>query len=121
MRDASGRPAESSGAGGERVAYVAELQCFLCGVVAGTIESDRKPLPPNGVFRPVGAQPRLVPDWRQLRCQRCGGALYAEGIETVVRRDPEDELRREEPRRGRPPRWLVEQRRRLREEAETRS
>jgi hypothetical protein len=38
----------------------------------------------------------------------------------VERQDPAEELRREVPRRGRPPRWLVEQRRREREEAEAR-
>jgi hypothetical protein len=46
---------------------------------------------------------------------RCGGALYAESIDAVVRHDANEELRREAPRRGRPPKWLVEQRRRDRE------
>jgi hypothetical protein len=106
--------------GAERTAWVAELQCFLCGSFAGTIECDRKPLPHHGIWRPVGeAKAQAVPDWRQLRCRRCGGALFAESVEMVQRRDPAEELRREVPRRGRPPRWLVEQRRREREEAES--
>ena len=104
----------------ERTAWAAELQCFLCGSFAGTIESDRKPLPPRGIWHPVGGKAQPVADWRQLRCRRCGGALFAESVEMVERRDPADELRREVPRRGRPPRWLVEQRRREREEAEAR-
>ncbi|HEX8966763.1 MAG TPA: hypothetical protein VF937_02715 [Chloroflexota bacterium] len=104
-----------------RTAYVAELQCFLCGSVAGSIESDHKPLPAYGVWHPAdGGQPERIADWRALRCPRCGGALYAESIEAVIRHDEADEVRREAPRRGRPPKWLVEQRRRQREAAETR-
>ena len=102
-------------------AWAAELQCFLCGSYAGSIECDRKPLPPHGIWHPAGdAGPQAVADWRQLRCGRCGGALFAESVEMVQRPDTSEELRREVPRRGRPPRWLVEQRRREREEAEAR-
>jgi hypothetical protein len=118
MRHAESRGEEQTPG---RTAYLAELQCFLCGSTAGAIESDRKPLPPNGVWHPVGDGPRQqVADWRQLRCNRCGGALFAESIEAVVRHDENEELRREAPRRGRPPKWLVEERRRQRDAAETR-
>jgi hypothetical protein len=104
-----------------RTAYLAELQCFLCGSLAGVIESDRKPLPPYGIWHPTGGGPRQrVADWRQLRCSRCGGALYAESIEAIVRHDENDELRREAPRRGRPPKWLVEERRRASDSAQSR-
>ena len=110
-----------SDAPGAHTAYAAELQCFLCGSTAGTFESDRKPLPPYGIWRGAAeATPRRVADWRQLRCGRCGGALFAESVEAVARREDADELRREAPRRGRPPRWLVEERRRMREETESR-
>jgi hypothetical protein len=104
-----------------RTAYTAELQCFLCGSLAGSIETDRKPLPPNGVWHPAGGgHAQRVSDWRQLRCRRCGGALFAESIEALPQHDDSEELRREVPRRGRPPKWLVEQRRRDREAAEAR-
>ena len=115
--------ADSAGSeqGASHTAYRAELQCFLCGSSAGAIETDRKPLPPHGVWHPAGGgRPRRVADWRQLRCPRCGGALFAESIEAVVRQEENDDLRREVPRRGRPPKWLVEQRRREREAAESR-
>jgi hypothetical protein len=103
-----------------RTAYLAELQCFLCGSTAGSIESDRKPLPADGVWHPAGGGgPQRVADWRQLRCNRCGGALFAESIEAVTRHDDAERLR-DAPRRGRPPKWLVEERRRQRESAESR-
>jgi hypothetical protein len=102
-----------------RTRYVAELQCFLCGSLAGSIETDRAPLPAHGIWRPAGGgPPQRVADWRQLHCRRCGGALYAESIEAVVDQDEEDDdLRQDTPRRGRPPKWLIEQRRRERESA----
>ena len=104
-----------------RTAYLAELQCFLCGSLAGSIESDRKPLPPYGIFHPAdGTRAQRIADWRSLRCNRCGGALYTENVEAVIRHAEADELRREAPRRGRPPKWLVEERRRARDAAETR-
>lgn len=107
---------ESSG----RLVYLAELQCFLCGSLAGAIESDRKPLPPAGLWHPAdGSEASRIADWRQLRCGRCGGALFAESVEAVVRHDEADALRREVPRRGRPPKWLVEERRRLRDVSQT--
>jgi hypothetical protein len=102
------------------MAYQAELQCFLCGSLAGSIETDRKPLPRHGVWHPAGGgRPQRVADWRQLRCGRCGGALLAESVEAILKHDASEELRREVPRRGRPPKWLVEQRRQEREAAES--
>jgi hypothetical protein len=104
-----------------RTAYLAELQCFLCGSLAGSIEIDRTPLPSHGVWHPAGSGPvQRVADWRQLRCSRCGGALFAESVEAVVRYDESEELRREVPRRGRPPKWLVEERRRQSDAAQSR-
>jgi hypothetical protein len=116
MQDAESRGQEASPG---RTVYLAELQCFLCGSLAGSIESDRKPLPPHGIWRPAdGSAGVRIADWRALRCHRCGGALYTESIEAVIR--PDDELRREMPRRGRPPRWLVEERRRRGDATDTR-
>jgi hypothetical protein len=97
----------------EHTVYLAELQCFLCGSLAGSIESNRKPIPPYGIWHPAEGGPTYrLADWHSLRCQRCGGALLAESVEAVVLHEDTEELQREAPRRGRPPRWLVEERRR---------
>ncbi len=104
--------------GGLKTVYVADLQCFLCGAIAGVIESDRIPLPASVTWRALGQeQGTPVSDWRRLRCSRCGGALYAEEVESVVRRNEIAEAMENRPRRGRPPKRLVEQRRREREMA----
>ena len=74
--------------------YLVELVCTLCSRVVATVVVDK----PN------------VPIWvpRQLRCRHCGGQpLAGETVRQVVY--PRVPL--EQPRRGRPPRWLVEQRR----------
>jgi len=74
--------------------YLTELVCTLCSREVATVVTDQ----PNAPIR--------VP--RQLRCQHCGGQpLAGETVRQVVypRVPPE------RPRRGRPPRWLVEQRR----------
>jgi hypothetical protein len=105
----------------EQTTYRAELQCFLCGSLAGTIESDRTPLPAHGVWHPAGGDaPGAVADWRQMRCTRCAGALFAESVDAVVRHDESEALHREVPRRGRPPKWLVEERRRKVDSADSR-
>ncbi len=104
-----------------RMVYLAELQCFLCGNLAGSVEVDRKPLPPFGIWHPAdGSAACRIADWRSLRCSRCGGALYTENVEATIRRDDADVVQRDAPRRGRPPKWLVEERRKAREAAESR-
>jgi len=74
--------------------YLTELVCTLCSHVVATVAFDR---PMASIWVP-----------RQLRCSHCGGQpLAGETVRQVVY--PSVPL--EKPRRGRPPRWLVEQRR----------
>ena len=103
-----------------RTYTVADLVCHLCGTLAGSIRSELPTLPRTVRFTAAGSQRTVdVLDWRRLRCARCGGTLFAEEIHTVRERlEPANLWEEERPRRGRPPKWLVEQRKREREEFE---
>src|SRR5436305_806561 len=56
----------------------------------------------------------MIDAWQtsRLRCPRCGGSVYVDQVEIVERRIEPVEWEDDGPRRGRPPKWLVEQRRR---------
>src|SRR5918912_437431 len=82
-----------------RTFVLTELKCYMCGATAGCIEHER------------GTSPLRLPTQR-LRCPRCGGSVYVDHVEIVDRRFEPVEWEDEGPRRGRPPKWLVEQRRR---------
>jgi hypothetical protein len=101
--------------------FVADLKCYLCGSVFGSIESEQ-PLASTGasghpvLLRQAGQpQPVQVLAWQRLRCDRCGGPLFLDETDVVTRRIDEYNWVEERPRRGRPPKRLVEQRRRERE------
>jgi hypothetical protein len=100
---------------------VADLKCYLCGSVYGSIEHEQTPTPLRGAKNPVvlrrpgQAQPIHLDDWRHLRCDRCSGPLFLDEADVVVRRTEDYNWSEERPRRGRPPKRLVEQRRRERE------
>jgi hypothetical protein len=96
-----------------RRVFVAEITCLLCGREAGNAVADR--WPPTGpiLFRPPDAQAAMiVRAWWRLRCTVCGGNTAADKISTrMVRLEPAIDWREVRPRRGRPPNWLLEQRR----------
>jgi hypothetical protein len=50
-----------------------------------------------------------------MRCDRCAGPLFLDEQEVVTRRYEEYNWLDERPRRGRPPKRLIEERRRERE------
>ncbi len=76
------------------VQYLARLVCLSCArPIATIVLGDPR-------------QPVLVPP--ALRCSQCGGQPVLDSIDTH-RLEPQ--LPRQHVRRGRPPRWLVEQRR----------
>ena len=85
-----------------RTYILADLKCYMCGAMAGSIERER------GTAAPLGAASRV-------RCPRCGGSVYVDQVEIVDRRIEPLEWDDEGPRRGRPPKWLVEQRRKKHE------
>jgi len=98
--------------------FVADLKCYLCGSVAGSIESEQSPTSQRTVMlrQPGAATAVRVQDWRQMRCVRCGGPLYLDESDIVTRRVDDYNWTEERPRRGRPPKRLIEERRRQREQ-----
>jgi len=105
--------------------FVADLKCYLCGTVSGSIESaqsltsDVRGPRPVLLRKPGEAHVTQVPDWRRERCIRCGGPVFLDESDVVIRRvDPYNWLD-ERPRRGRPPKRLLEARRRERELGES--
>jgi hypothetical protein len=101
-----------------RTFFVADLKCYMCGSVCGSIESEQAPTRAVHpvIFRQAGReQPVQIPSWRGLRCDRCGGPLFLDESEVITRRYEEYNWLDERPRRGRPPKRLIEERRRERE------
>jgi hypothetical protein len=104
-----------------RTFFVADLKCYMCGSVAGSIESEQTltsaAAPGNPVLlRQTGRdQPVPVANWRRLRCDRCGGPLFLDETDVITRRYDTYNWLDERPRRGRPPKRLIEERRRERE------
>ena len=101
-----------------RTFLLAELKCYLCGAAAGSLERERGSTAPRVAIERAGRSLTIgVWDTSRLRCPRCGGSVYVDQVELVDRRFEPAEWEDDGPRRGRPPKWLVEQRRRNRERA----
>ncbi|MBV8719006.1 MAG: hypothetical protein JO318_09590 [Chloroflexi bacterium] len=103
-----------------RTFFVADLKCYMCGSVAGSVESEQSPASAglgSPVFlRQAGRDEAVqVANWRRLRCDRCGGPLFLDESDVITRRYDEYNWLEERPRRGRPPKRLIEERRRERE------
>jgi len=99
-----------------RTFVLADLKCYLCGASAGSLERERSSTAPQVAIQHGGRVSTIgVWDTSRLRCPRCGGSVYVDQVEIVDRRTEPLEWEDDGPRRGRPPKWLVEQRRRKRE------
>ncbi len=104
-----------------RTFFVADLKCYMCGGVSGSIESEQSLTGAGAIVRPVlfrktaHEQPVQIISWKHLRCDRCGGPLFLDEQDLVTRRYEEYNWLDERPRRGRPPKRLIEERRRERE------
>ena len=93
------------------VVFHVELACLLCGRALGTLQIRQWPSRGPGTLRPIGPTPACqLADWCRLRCLVCGGNIYPDEVE-AVRVYPPVQWENERPRRGRPPKWLSEQRR----------
>jgi hypothetical protein len=93
--------------------FVAEITCLLCARPVGTVRSNQWP-----PIAPILLQPADSPSastlaaWWRVRCTVCGGNTAASEVTTrTIRIDQPIDWRADPPRRGRPPKWLVEGRR----------
>ena len=108
----------------QRTFFVADLKCYMCGSVSGSIESEQSltaaaPVTRPVLFRQPGRDEALrVMNWQRLRCDRCGGPLFLDEPDVITRRYESYNWLDERPRRGRPPKRLIEERRRERERLE---
>ena len=102
-----------------RTFVLADLKCYMCGATAGSIEREQGSSTPRVAVQRSGRVGSMA-SWQtaRLRCPRCGGSLYVDQVEIVDRRTEPVEWEDDGPRRGRPPKWLVEQRRRKLEHAD---
>jgi hypothetical protein len=99
-----------------RTFMLADLKCYLCGAGAGSIERERDVKQTRMAITRAGTVGTIAAsDTSRLRCPRCGGPVYVDEVDIIDRRSEPVEWEDEGPRRGRPPKWLVEQRRRKRE------
>src|SRR5260370_17628229 len=91
--------------------FVAEVTCVMCSRLVGTAVETHWP-PVNSVLIQVegsAALRRIALD--RLRCPDCGGNTAPTEVTTrLLRRERPIDWQQEQPRRGRPPRWLVAQR-----------
>ena len=87
----------------------ADLRCYLCAVTFGALEAaPTGSMPAVARFCPADGSAARLLAWRGLRCPRCGSnSLVLDGPEMLVRRVERVDWAIEQPRRGRPPGWLV--------------
>jgi hypothetical protein len=99
-----------------RTFVLVDLKCYMCGATAGSIEREHGSKTAQVAIELAGRS-GVIDAWQtsRVRCPRCGGSVYVDQVEIVDRRTEPIEWEDEGPRRGRPPKWLVEQRRRKRE------
>src|SRR5712692_9696150 len=104
-----------------RTFFVADLKCYISRSAPGSLERQHPLTAAPQIARPVlvrqsgQATPTSVANWRRLRCDRCGGPLFLDESDVVTRRYEDYNWLDERPRRGRPPKRLIEERRRERE------
>lgn len=99
------------------VVMLVELRCYLCANTVGVLETHHWPSFGPALLRTRPESPAMrIADWRRLRCAKCSGNVYPDEISTARVYPPDSWAESEQPRRGRPPKWLVEQRKAARGE-----
>ena len=91
--------------------FVAEVTCVMCSRLVGTAVETHWP-PVNSVLIQVeGSAVLRRIALRRLRCPDCGGNTAPTEVTTrLLRRERPIDWQQDQPRRGRPPTWLVAQR-----------
>jgi len=94
------------------VRITAELVCLLCGRPQGTLESATWPPCPPVTLRAARGCSGVRLEYGRLYCVTCGGEVVATDVTSRrVWLGGSVEWSAERPRRGRPPKWLVSERR----------
>ena len=88
----------------------AEVKCLHCGSTAGLLRQRHEVPGARALFQDSrGGTPEVIKRLTDLRCAHCGGSVYTDAYELRYIYPKLDDVDR--PRRGRPPKWLVEERR----------
>jgi len=89
----------------------AGVMCLQCGRRLGFVQrvTDRERSSAS-VFYPEGKDAGASRSWRSVHCPTCGGVPIVEDYEAVRQRVEHIDWSLDRPRRGRPSKWLVQQR-----------
>src|SRR5262249_35561262 len=92
--------------------FLAEIVCIMCTQVVGMAVDGRWPPVRTVLFQAHESTVLCRVVLNQLRCPSCGGNTDPTEVTTrLLRRErPSDTGTDDEPRRGRPPKWLVARR-----------
>jgi hypothetical protein len=82
--------------------FVAEVKCYWCAKVAGTLEGRWPLLHGRLVFRRGTEIEDSVAKRPWFRCTHCGGPLFLDDFDVLRARSDSSEDLEEKPRRGRP-------------------
>ena len=89
----------------------AEVKCYHCGHSSGILRRQRGvPNAPTVFLGKQDSPPIAVRNLTALRCSRCRGSVYTDEFD-VRYLYPKVDFLADQPRRGRPPKKLVELRR----------
>lgn len=88
----------------------ADVNCYHCGQTSGVVRSDGVTGTPSITFKPHGSDAETpIRRGERIKCVRCQGPTFFDAFEQRVEYARVDFLE-DRPRRGRPPKRLVEQR-----------
>jgi hypothetical protein len=108
-------PSHSSSRSVRRISRITvEFGCLMCSRDFGVLVCTSLPVCGTiTIHQPGGFRVEITVDQlRLLRCPACGGSILpTEIIREEVRVERRIDWSEDRPRRGRPPKWLVEQRR----------